>query len=213
MNDVKKESCMATRNTVYVALFAALMVVLSLAPAIPLAFVPVPITLQSLGVMLAGCLLGPVRGALAVLLYVVIAALGFPVLAGGRGGIAAIAGPTGGFLFGMIAGAFVAGWIARLADRRPAALASAGAADRPRAAAAIGTYLCAAIAGGIVMVYALGVPWLSVVTGMGLAKATAAMAAFVPGDLVKALVAALAVYRVRRVMPALGGARYVAPRQ
>ncbi|MEN5161841.1 biotin transporter BioY [Achromobacter spanius] len=104
---------MKSNNTVLVALFAALIVVLSLMPPIPMPGIPVPITLQTLGAMLAGAMLGPVRGALACLLYLALAAVGLPVLPGGRGGLGAFFGPTGGFLVGMVAGAFVTGWLAR----------------------------------------------------------------------------------------------------
>src|SRR3546814_10549822 len=60
---------MKTQDTVLIALFAALIVVLSLMPPIPLPAIPVPVTLQTLGTMLAGAMLGPVRGGLACLLY------------------------------------------------------------------------------------------------------------------------------------------------
>ena len=92
---------MKSNNTVLVALFAALIVVMSLIPPVPLPGIPVPITLQTLGAMLAGAMLGPGRGALACLLYLVLAAIGLPVLPGGRGGMGAFFGPTGGFLVGL----------------------------------------------------------------------------------------------------------------
>ena len=148
---------MKSNNTVLIALFAALIVVLSLMPPIPLPGIPVPITLQTLGAMLAGAMLGPVRGALACLLYLVLAAIGLPVLPGGRGGLGAFMGPTGGFLVGMVVGAFVTGWLARLlAGRATSAWAKwAG-------------YVVACLIGGIAVVYAFGVPWLASVTKMGL---------------------------------------------
>ena len=74
---------MKSSNTVLIALFAALIVVLSLIPPIPLPAIPVPVTLQTLGAMLAGAMLGPVRGALACLLYLALAAVGLPVLPAG----------------------------------------------------------------------------------------------------------------------------------
>src|SRR5690349_19902987 len=104
---------MKSNNTVLVALFAALIVVLSLTPSIPMPGIPVPITLHTLGVMLAGAMLGPVRGALACLLYLALEATGQSVLPGGRGGLGAFFGPHGAFLIGMVAGAFVTGWLAR----------------------------------------------------------------------------------------------------
>ncbi|MEN5166886.1 biotin transporter BioY [Achromobacter kerstersii] len=184
---------MKSNNTVLIALFAALIVVLSLMPPIPLPGIPVPITLQTLGAMLAGAMLGPVRGALACLLYLVLAAIGLPVLPGGRGGLGAFLGPTGGFLIGMVVGAFVTGWLARvLAGRATGTWAK------------LVGYVVACTVGGIVVVYAFGVPWLASVTKMGLPKAATAVAVFLPGDLVKAVVAAWVASRVERVWPMLG---------
>ncbi|QVQ24307.1 biotin transporter BioY [Achromobacter deleyi] len=184
---------MKSNNTVLVALFAALIVVLSLMPPIPLPGIPVPITLQTLGAMLAGAMLGPLRGALACVLYLTLAAVGLPVLPGGRGGLGAFFGPTGGFLIGMVAGAFVTGWLAR----RLAARASGTWMG-------LAGYVAACVIGGIAVVYAFGVPWLAAVAKMDLAKAAMAVAVFLPGDLVKAVVAAWVASRVERVWPVLG---------
>ena len=87
---------MNTRDIVLIALFAAIIVVLGLLPPIMLGFIPVPITAQSLGVMLAGCILGAKRGATAVLLVLLLVAIGLPVLSGGRGGLAVFAGLVDG---------------------------------------------------------------------------------------------------------------------
>lgn len=179
---------MRTRDTATVAMFAAFIVVLSLAPPIPVPALPVPITLQALGVMLAGCMLGPARGAAAVGLYLVLAAIGLPVLPGGRGGLGVYAGPTGGFLIGMLFGAALCGAMAQRVAR-------SGAGTLP---AMLG-YFAAALAGGLVVVYAIGIPWLAAIAGMTLGKAALAMAVFLPGDIAKALLAAVVTQRVRRV--------------
>lgn len=180
---------MTTKDTVLIALFAALIVVLSLLPPIPMGIIPAPITLQTLGVMLAGAMLGPWRGLLACLLYMALWMIGLPVLPGGRGGLGVLAGPTGGFLLGMVAGAFVVGLIAKrfaLATSRTAQLAG---------------YFAACVVGGIAMIYAVGIPWLAMVTGMGLQKAMWGSLAFLPGDLLKAAATAVIAYRVRRAWP------------
>jgi biotin transport system substrate-specific component len=179
---------MRTKDTVMVAMFAALIVVLSLAPPIPVPALPVPVTLQALGVMLAGCMLGPARGAAAVALYLLLAAIGLPVLPGGRGGLGVYAGPTGGFLVGMLIGAAVCGWLAHRAVQPGAGTLTA----------MLG-YFVAALAGGLVVVYGVGIPWLAAVAGMTLGKAALAMAVFLPGDIVKAVVAAVVSQRVHRV--------------
>ena len=91
---------MNTRDLVLIALFAAIVVVLGLIPPITLGFIPVPITAQSMGVMLAGCILGAKRGALAFLLFLLLVIIGLPVLSGGRGGLAGGRRRSAGRAFG-----------------------------------------------------------------------------------------------------------------
>jgi biotin transport system substrate-specific component len=185
-----------TKDLVLVALFTAMIIVLGLIPPVPVPWVPVPITLQTFGVMLAGLILGPWRGGLVILTYVLIAMVGLPVLPGGRAGLAVLAGPTGGFLLGMIPGAVITGFLA-------GALPHAGVSGGPRGWKAVAPQMLrcwfASVVGGLVVVYAVGIPWLAAVTGMGLSKATWAIVVFLPGDLLKALVASLVAQRVRRL--------------
>ena len=103
-----------TSNNLKPLVFAALFAALTAAVApfkIPLGFTPVPITLQTLVVLMSGAMLGPVYGALAMILYVVVGILGLPVFAGGGSGIGAILGPTGGYLMSYPLAAFIIGWI------------------------------------------------------------------------------------------------------
>lgn len=181
---------MSTNDTVLVSLFAAIIVALGLMPPVTLGFIPVPITLQTLGVMLAGAILGPVRGALACLLVVLLTVIGLPVLSGGRGGLGVVPGPTGGFLLGWVPGAFVTGWLVRRLT-----------VGTPGVLWRLPAYLAACVLGGIVTVYALGIPWLATVTGMGLSRAAIGSATFLPGDLLKAIVAALVARSVQRAYP------------
>lgn len=90
---------MNTRNLVYTALMTAIICVLGLVPGIPLPIMPVPIVLQNIGIFLAGIILGKKYGALSVIVFLLLAAAGLPVLSGGRGGIGVFAGPSAGFLF------------------------------------------------------------------------------------------------------------------
>ncbi len=80
---------------------------------LPIPGSPVPIVVQNLFVVLAGLLLGPLEGGLAVLVFLFVGALGFPVFSGGRGGLAHFLGPTGGYLLGYLAAALVAGMLGR----------------------------------------------------------------------------------------------------
>lgn len=97
------------KGMVFSALFAAFTA--AIAPVkIPLGFTPVPITLQTLAVLLSGAVLGPYYGALSMILYIAVGALGLPVFAGGSSGIGVLFGPTGGYLFSYPIAAFVIGW-------------------------------------------------------------------------------------------------------
>jgi biotin transport system substrate-specific component len=185
-----------TKDLVLVALFTAMIIVLGLIPPLPVPWVPVPVTLQTFGVMLAGLILGPWRGGLVVLTYVLIAMIGIPVLPGGRAGLAVLAGPTGGFLLGMIPGAVVTGF---LAGRLKNGIAVSGQQGWSAAAPQVFRCWFASVVGGMLVVYAAGIPWLSIVTGMGLTKAAWAIAVFIPGDLLKALIAGIVAQRVRRL--------------
>jgi biotin transport system substrate-specific component len=126
------------RDLARIAIFAALIAVLGMVT-IPLPW-GVPITAQTLGVMLAGAVLGPRKGPLAVLLVLALAAIGLPVLSGGRGGLGVFVGPTAGYLIGWIAGALVVGLIVH-----------SGRFTWWRTA--VGT-----VVGGILVVYAFGIP-------------------------------------------------------
>ena len=172
---------MNTRDIVLIALFAAIIVVLGLLPPITLGFIPVPITAQSLGVMLAGCILGARRGATAVLLVLLLVAIGLPVLSGGRGGLAVFAGPTAGYLVGWVFGAFVCGLVAERLVRE----------EQPELTQFL-SFLAAAVIGGIGVVYLFGMPWLAYMSGKAFFETAAASLVFLPGDLVKAFVAMLA---------------------
>ena len=98
------------KTIVLVSLFAALIAVLGLAPIVSGPF-GIPFTAQSMGIMLCGTVLGAKRGALAVLLFITLTALGLPLLSGGRGGLGVFVGPSSGFIIGFPIAAYVAGLI------------------------------------------------------------------------------------------------------
>ena len=171
---------MSTRDLVLTALFAAIIVALGLLPPISLGFIPVQITAQSLGVMMAGVVLGARRGAIAVLIVLVLVAIGLPVLSGGRGGLAIFASPTAGFLIGWIFAAFVTGYLSeRLVNHQQSGLVQTV------------SFFLTAMVGGIVVLYAFGITYLATVAGLGFTKAFVGSMAFIPGDVIKAFVAAL----------------------
>ena len=163
------------------SVFASLMAALTTAGAylaIPIG--PVPIVLANLFIMLTGLLLGVRWGLASVMLYLLLGAVGLPVFAGGAGGAAYFLGPTGGYLLGYIPAVEIIGAISHI--RRPSFL----------------TDLVALVIGSLV-VYACGVPWLKIVTGMSIEKAFAVgMIPFLPGDALKIAVVLLVAPHIRR---------------
>jgi len=112
-----------TRSRVLAVLAGAGFVALLAQVALPLPFTPVPVTLQTLGVLLVGAALGSRLGAQALGLYLAAGAAGLPVFAGGGAGLAWLLGPTGGYLLGFLAAAWLAGALVERFDsgRRPIA--------------------------------------------------------------------------------------------
>lgn len=155
-------------------LAGSLLIALSAQIAIPLPFSPVPITGQTMAVLLVGALLGARRGSLAVLVYIAEGMAGLPVFApGGAVGPARLLGPTGGYLVGFVAAAYLVGLLAERGwDRRVSTTA-------------------AAMALGNVVIYTVGVLWLTVFVGSFSAALAAGVVPFIPGDLVKIVIAAL----------------------
>ena len=174
---------MRTRDLAFIALFAAVTAVLGLVPAIAVG--PVPITAQTLGVMLAGSVLGARRGFLSQLLFLVLVAVGLPLLPGGRGGLAVFAGPTAGYLLSWPIAALVIGLLTERLWRRYN----------------VGWGVLVNVVGGMLLIYVIGIPVLAAVTGTPLAAAAAGSVIFLPGDLVKAVVAAVVANQVRRSYP------------
>ncbi len=169
---------------IYSALFAALIAVLGLV-SIPLPISPVPVTGQSLGIMLAGSILTPRQAGFSVLTFLLIGAVGVPVFAGLTGGIGILVGPRGGYLLGFLVGAIV---VALLKGTK------------------INTWRLgiANLVGGILVVYSLGVLWLNFVTGMGLEKAFMVGALpYIPGDLFKVFVATVIGVAINKQLPKL----------
>lgn len=160
---------LTTREIAIAALFSALLAVSSFV-AVPVG--SVPFTLQTYTVLLAGLVLGPRLGLLSVLSYLILG-LAAPVYSGGTSGLGALLGPTGGYLWGFLPAAVVAGAIARHRHRGLAGLSIAAAT-------------------GLLPVYLIGVPWLAFQLDLGpQAAAAAGIIPFVWIDLIKAMAAAL----------------------
>ena len=174
------------RDLALVAVFAGVIAALGLVPAVFVPGFPAPITLQSMGVVLAGAVLGARRGFLSVVLFLALVAIGLPLLSGGRGGFAVFTTPYAGFLWAFPFAALVVGW---LTERR-------GAPYEVRWGIPFN------IVGSLVL-YAGG--WLSLMTlgGNAPVAALALLVIYIPGDLVKMVVAALVARGVHAALPDL----------
>lgn len=177
----------SSRSLALVSLFAALMAVFGLIPKIDLPL-GVPITLQTLGVMLAGCLLGPRRGLQAMLLFLAAVALGLPLLSGGRGGFGVFLAPSAGYLLAWPLGAWVTGMLMS---------ALPGTTARSTAISAF----FASVVGGLLVVHAFGVIGLVKIASLSWTQALYGTLVFVPGDLIKCVVCAMVVHTVARGVP------------
>ncbi|MFY0616575.1 biotin transporter BioY [Shimia sp.] len=178
---------MTTKDIVYIALFAALTAALGLMPPVHFAGAALPpISAQSLGVMLAGGVLGAKRGGYALLLFIALVAIGLPLLSGGRGGFGALIGTSGGFL---LAWPLCAALIGYLIEK-----------DRDATALKMGMYVAL---GGIALMYTAGIPWMAFVGKLGLSKSLTIMVAYIPGDLIKVVLATVIARGLRRAYPSL----------
>jgi len=150
----------------------SLLIGLSAQVAVRLPFSPVPVTAQTLAVLLAGLLLGGRRGALCVLLYLCEGTAGLPVFAGGASGPVYLLGPTGGYLLGFVVAAWLVGSLAERGwDRRSV------------------TTVAAMLLGSAV-IYIAGAAWLARYVGAERALSLGVYP-FIPGDAVKIALAAL----------------------
>lgn len=170
-------------NSIRMMVYASLLAALTAAGAyIAIPIGPVPIVLQNFFVFLSGLLLGARWGLASVAVYLTAGALGLPVFAGGAGGIGRILGPTGGYLIGYLPAVFLIGMIAEKTRNRA-------------------WFDVIAMAVGDIMLYACGVTWLKILTGMSFGKALAVgLYPFIPGDILKFAAAVPVAKALRRIM-------------
>jgi biotin transport system substrate-specific component len=119
--------------------------------------------------------------------FLVLVALGLPLLAGGRGGLGVFFGPSAGFLVGFPVAAFVIGWLTERFDT----------------ARSLAKGIAANIVGGIVVLYVFGIVGMSIVGHLPMTQAAAVSMVFLPGDLAKAVVAAIVARGVHQALPGL----------
>jgi len=189
----KRGSTLKLQDMMYISLFAAIIGVLAFFPPLPIPIIPVPITAQTLGVMLAGGILGARRGGLSLLLFIILIAIGAPLMAGGRGGLGVLIGPSGGYIMAWPIAAYVIGYLTEsIKDRNVWKL-----------------ILCNMI-GSILVIYTCGITYLSIIGDLPWGSTALSSLIFLPGDLVKIVIASVITVKINKVYPLLIKVRRVA---
>lgn len=172
---------------VFLIVLGSMLMALLAQISINLPFTPVPITGQTLGVVLVGATLGAKRGAISQVLYILEGSAGLPVFAGGVGGIVHLVGPTGGYFVGFVVAAFIVGWFAERGWDR----------DWKKA------FIPFMLAQGVIFFF--GVIWLARFLGWE-GAIVGGVLPFIPGGILKAIIASA-------ILPAAWkGIRYVEKR-
>ncbi|MFW6022431.1 MAG: biotin transporter BioY [Halanaerobiaceae bacterium] len=162
----------SVQDLTHIALFAAITAVLAFI-SIPLPFSPVPVSGQTLGVMLAGVFLGSKKAALSQFVYIILGGVGLPIFSGGSSGLGILIGPTGGYLWGFIIGAYVIGKLFEIKQ------------DKGLIWKAFALFT-----GGLFVIYLTGFIQLMLVTDMSFSKAmSVGVLPFIPGGIFKIIVA------------------------
>ncbi|MGE8080129.1 biotin transporter BioY [Peribacillus loiseleuriae] len=181
---------MKLRKLMYVSMFVTIMGALGIVPPIFLGFSPVPVTLQTLGVMLSGSVLGsrlgPKYGAFSQIIFLLLVMTGLPLLSGGRGGIGVFFSPSGGYIIGWVAGAYVIGFLLY----------------RMKNVSFI-KVLLVHILGGVLVVYVFGIPIQAMLMDISINQAILLSLVYLPGDCIKVAVASLLAVKIRNSIPLL----------
>lgn len=177
-----------------IAVFAALVAGSALIAAIPVAGMGVPVTVQTLAVMLTGLALGPRRAFAAVGLYVLLGLAGLPIFSGGRSGLGVLAGPSAGYIIGFVLAATAAGWLTVVVLRR-----TAGRPGRLRAI----LLFAAAMVSSIIFVHGLGILGMMANAKLDFSEAFLADLVFYPGDVIKNVLAVTIALTLHKAFPDL----------
>lgn len=209
-SDLSPAAATFAKDFALITTFGALIALCAILPAIRLAAIPTPITLQTFGVMLAGLILGPARGALAATVYLLMGAVGLPVFSGGAAGFAVFLGPTAGYLVSFPLLAAAVGALARLFTRHSKSLRANGstqidAPTTPRAprTAQLLLLVVLSLAASYAITHALGILGMAWRVPMSLRDAFVADAIFLPGDAIKTTCAVVVAGSLWRAFPAL----------
>lgn len=172
------------KTLTYSAFMTAFIIILGFLPGIPIGFIPVPIILQNLGIMMAGGLLGPKYGTISVGAFLTLALIGLPVLTGGNGGAASFLGPSGGYRMAWLFTPFLIGFFLKklqITDSKNW----------------IGELIIVLVF-GVIFVDLVGAIWLSIQSNIPLITSLISNLVFIPGDCIKAILTVLIVRRLRK---------------
>ncbi|MBS9334773.1 biotin transporter BioY [Fructobacillus sp. M1-13] len=170
------------RDLTLEAVFLALLIVFAMVPGMTLGFLPVPVVMQNLGVMLIALILGARRGSLVMSVFIIMIALGLPVLTGGHGGMAVLVGPTAGYIWAWLFQPAVFAFLSRFWPKK-------GGQIRPGVFQSFVLIFMI----DLVLVYGMGAVWLSFSSHMTFGQAYLGNMLFVPGDIVKVILATVIV--------------------
>lgn len=184
-----RTATLSATDLALIAAFAALIAAMAYIGAIPVAGAGVPITLQTLGVALAGAVLGPLRGSLSVILYLALGAIGLPVFAEHSAGLGVFTSVSFGYLISFPIAAALIGYLVKYV---------VGA----RRTSALWVFLAIA-AGSILVIHPMGITGMKLHQGVPWATAISWDLPFWLGDLVKTTIAAIVAAEVHRAFPAL----------
>ncbi|CAJ1188109.1 biotin transporter BioY [Fructilactobacillus sanfranciscensis] len=172
---------MKIKEITYCGVMIAIIVAFSLVPPIAVPVIPVPISFQTMAVMLAGSLLGKKLGTISVLIFLLLVAVGMPLLIGGRGGFSIFLGPTAGYLLSWPISAFSIGWL----------LEKIGKLN-------FWKYLIANLIGGMLVMNLIGAIGLSFIIHMPILKAIISTTMFFPGDIIKTVIVAFIAVKLQQ---------------
>jgi biotin transport system substrate-specific component len=187
--DSPATSSSPSRDIALVAAFAALISASAYVGAIPVGSAGVPITLQTLTVMLAGCVLGPLRGFSAVVLYLALGAVGLPVFAEHSSGIGVFTGISGGYLLSFPIAAALGGFLVKYVARE-------------RRTRAFVVFFCS-LAASVLVIHTMGIAGMKLYADVSWREAASWDMPFWIGDLVKTSLVAMIAAEVHRAFPQL----------
>ena len=182
-------SASPSRDIALIAAFAALVSASAYVGAIPVGSAGVPFSLQTLTVMLAGCVLGPVRGFAAVTLYLALGAVGLPVFAEHSSGIGVFSGISGGYLLSFPIAAALGGFLVQYVARE-------------RRTRAIVVFFCS-LAASVLVIHTMGITGMKLYADVSWREAASWDMPFWIGDLVKTSLVAMIAAEVHRAFPQL----------